>query len=155
MSKSTKKASAALVMETVPVVMRSMATEMRRRRPAELSPNQFRAMLFINHNEGISLTDFADFTGMSLSSASKIADSLACRRFVRREEATDDRRRILLSITPAGKKILEKAVAEAMEYFTKKLAPLTASECAVVSKAMLLLGEAFAPVRRNPPIGAK
>jgi len=44
---------------------------------------------------------------------------------------------------------------EAMKYLTEILAPLTAEECATVSKAMSLLDAAFAPASRSLRQGEK
>ena len=155
MGRDSKRESAMRVMETIPLIMRSIGSEMRKRHSPEMSAMQFRALSFISYNEGASLTNFAEFTGISLSSASKIIDGLAGRRLVKREAAKDDRRRIVLSLTPAGGKRLEKMQNEVVEYFAEILAPLAADECSKISKAMELLGAAFDLARQDLRQGVK
>jgi DNA-binding MarR family transcriptional regulator len=154
-SRDAKKESAAMVLETIPGVMRSIGTEMRRLHKTELSPIQFRAMSYINFNEGASLTDFAEFAGISLSAASKTVDGLVGRRLIKREAAKDDRRRIILSLTAAGEKRFRMMRNEAVKYLTEIFEPLTAGECATISKAMTHLEAAFAPARRDLRQGVK
>lgn len=136
---------AALVMETVPVVMRTIRAEMRSHRSPDLSVPQFRALGFVNRRADASLSDVADHLGLALPSVSKLIDKLVERGLMTRETAPDDRRRLILALTPAGQSILQAAVQATQARLAEQLAALSPEENALVSEAMHLLRRAFAP----------
>ena len=60
------------VMETVPTLMRAIRKEMRSYREAGLSVPQFRLLIYLNRNEGVSLSDVAGHLGLSLPAMSRM-----------------------------------------------------------------------------------
>jgi DNA-binding MarR family transcriptional regulator len=70
-----------------------------------------------------SLNDLAQRTFTHQSTVSVVVDRLVARRFVKRERSHDDGRKILLSLTAAGRAALRKAPPPAQ---TKLIAALTA-----------------------------
>ena len=61
---SSTKAVAHELLDVVPVIMRTIRTEMRSQRSADLAVPQFRALLFINQNPGSSLLAVAHHLGL-------------------------------------------------------------------------------------------
>ena len=82
------------LLEVVPLVMRTIRTEMRGHRGADLSVPQFRTLVFLGNHGGASLSDLADFIGLTLPSVSKLIDGLVTRKLVARKVCTNDRRRV-------------------------------------------------------------
>src|SRR5215472_3469611 len=99
---SDAEACAAQIMETVPLVMRTLRTEMRRRRPADLSVPQFRALAFVRRHPGASLSEVAEHLGLTLPATSTLIDHLVARELVRRAPNPDNRRRLVLTLTADG-----------------------------------------------------
>jgi len=62
------------VLETVPLVMRTVRAEMRRRRTADLSVPQFRTLNFLNRQAGASLSQVAEHIGLTLPSMSLLVE---------------------------------------------------------------------------------
>jgi DNA-binding MarR family transcriptional regulator len=132
-----------LVMDTVPLVMRSIRTEMRRRRPADLSVPQFRALAFVRRNPGASLSEVAEHLGLTPPATSTLVDLLVTRELVDRELNPTNRRRVTLTLTALGASTLAAAHADARDRLAELLAALSTDERAVVARAMRLLRPIF------------
>jgi DNA-binding MarR family transcriptional regulator len=131
------------VLEVVPLIMRAIRAEMRRHRGFELSVTQFRALAFLKHYQGASLSDAAEFVGLTLPSMSKLMDGLVARQLVRREISATDRRRITLVLTEAGQATLQLAYEATQAYLARRLAGLSTQEQATVEQAMQILRPLF------------
>ncbi len=129
-------------MEVVPSVMRAIRTEMRRHRTVDLSVPQFRALGYIDRNANASLSDAAEYIGLTLPSMSKMIDGLVARKLVSRQTDPADRRRMILTLTRSGLTALEASRAATRACLAESLAALTEAERATIAKAM----EALRPV---------
>jgi len=146
---------ASRVLEVVPLVIRAIRAEMRRHRTPDISLSQFRTLAFINQYPGASLSEVAEFIGLTLPSMSRMVEGLVARDLVRRETHPRDRRRLTLSLTQQGLAMLKTARAATQRFLAERLAASSASERAVVAQAMLLLKPLFAcdngePARPSP-----
>jgi DNA-binding MarR family transcriptional regulator len=139
-------------METVPLVMRFIRTEMRSRRAPSLSVPQFRVLTFLSHRPGAPLSGVAEHLGVTRSTASAIVDRLVRRKLVRRTAHPEERRCVVLTLTPVGAQRLQHAREAACADLAKVLAGLTAADLLQVAQGLTLLGSAFkeivAPRRR-------
>lgn len=136
---------AAELLEVVPMVMRAMRAEVRGHRAPELSMPQFRALAFIGRNEGAMLSDVANFLGQSLPAASKLVDGLVAAQFaIRRPDATD-RRKISLTLSPAGWEKYEAILSHARSFLSQKVEHLGESQRSAIVTAMKTLREVFQP----------
>lgn len=131
------------VMETVPVVMRSLREEMRRHRRSNLSVPQFRALAFIRNRPGASLTSLAEHLGLTPASTSKLVDGLVERELVERRESTEDRRRITLTLTPFGFSVWEESFRRTQASIVERLSRLSDAEREQLSAAMQVLRPLF------------
>jgi DNA-binding MarR family transcriptional regulator len=138
------EACAAAIMETVPLVMRTIRAEMRSRRPSDLSVPQFRALGYVRRHPGTSLSDVAEHLGLTLSSMSTLIDNLVTRELIDRAVNPDNRRRATLNLTPLGRSTLEAAHAHTQARLVQLLAPLSAADRAVIAQAMRILRPVFA-----------
>lgn len=136
---------AAAVMDTVPLVMRTIRAEMRSHRTPDLSVPQFRALLYVNRHAGASLSDVAEHLGLSLPSVSKLIDRLVARGLITRESASDDRRRMVLTLTPDGQAALRAAAQATQARLADRLAALSPDELTAIIDAMNLLHRVFLP----------
>jgi DNA-binding MarR family transcriptional regulator len=78
----------------------------------------------------LSLNDLATRTLTHKSSASVVVSRLVLRGYVRRERSAADRRGIVLSLTPAGRRALERAPDSAQSRLVRALRRLPAAELA-------------------------
>jgi DNA-binding MarR family transcriptional regulator len=140
--KVTSSECSAQLIELVPLIMRSISGEMRRRTLPGLSVPQYRTLNFLQRHPGASLSDVAVFLGLTLPSTSKIVQKFVTQKVVSRKTA-GDRRRICLSLTQQGTAALTKARLETHQKMMEKLGSLTAEELATVSASLRVLNSAF------------
>ena len=143
------EACAQVVLDTVPLVMRSVRAQMRHHRGLDLSVPQFRALGFVRRQPGTSLSEVAQHVGTSLPSASKLVGGLVSRSLVSRTPSETDRRRLVLVLTPKGVALLESARRGAQTHLARRLAGLSRDERAGVARALLALAALFACEERT------
>ena len=73
------------ILETVPLVMRFIRGQVRRRRTAGLSLPQFRTLIFLSRAQNSSLSAVAGHLGLSLPAMSRLINGLVNGRLVGRQ----------------------------------------------------------------------
>lgn len=146
--KTTRKKAteqcAARVMETVPLVMRFIRSDMRARGSyEELSVPQFRTLAFLDKNPGASLSELADHLGVTRATASANTERLVQRAFIDRCDHPEERRRVVLKLTEAGKKHLEETRAQTRVFIAELLTSLTDEQVLLVEEGLSLLKQVF------------
>ena len=139
----TPEVCAREVMETVPLVMRFIRTEMRSHRAALLSVPQFRVLTFLSRQPGAPLSSVAEHLGVARSTASATVDRLVRRKLVSRTTHPEERRSVVLRLTTTGQQHLQQAREEASTRIAKVLAGLSAADLFRISQGLTLLGNAF------------
>ncbi|MCK6629584.1 MAG: MarR family transcriptional regulator [Anaerolineae bacterium] len=140
------------VLEVTPLLMRAIRAEMRRQRAWDLSVPQFRTLAYLNYYAGASLSDAAEFIGLTLPSMSKLVDGLVARQLITREFSPDDRRRVRLALTPAGQACFQSAHEASQAYLARRLAQLPAEKRTIVTQAMQILRPLFTPSHEIEPL---
>jgi DNA-binding MarR family transcriptional regulator len=120
--------SAQVILEVVPLVMRTIRTEMRRCRGPELAVPHFRVLAYLDDNEGASLSDVAEHLGLRLPSMSSLIAGLVERKLVTRGPSAVDRRRVTLALTARGRSTLLAARQATQKRLAERLEPMPASE---------------------------
>lgn len=133
------------MIETIPIVMQFMRRQMRKSSPEGLSVPQLRTLYYINAHDHPSLSDTADFIGLSLPAMSRLVDALVRRKMVTRASCTNDRRQVRLAITEAGKASLNIAWDGAHVRLTRELAAIPKEDRDAVMAAMQILRTNFDP----------
>ena len=87
------------LLDVVPVIMRTIRTEMRRHRANDVTVPLFRSLMFIEGHPGVSLLSLAGHLGLTSPSACKIVDGLVAHSMVERQHSDTDRRKITLEFT--------------------------------------------------------
>ena len=144
MSASTD-AVARELLDVVPVVMRTIRTEMHRHRSNELTVPLFRTLLFLERHPGVSLLDLAGHLGLTSPSVCKIVDGLVAHALVERQHSNTDRRKITLALTPEGQNVLDEARTSTQAGLADLLGSLSAEQCATVIQALQILQPHFLP----------
>jgi DNA-binding MarR family transcriptional regulator len=138
---SPSECSAQLI-ELTPIIMRNIRAEMQRRTMSGLTVPHFRTLNYLERNPRSSLSDLAEFLGLTLPSTSKLVQKLVLQKVVTRRVATD-RRRVCLSLTQSGIAALAQARLETRQKLAENLSSLTQAELAMVSAALRVLSSAF------------
>ena len=135
--------TAELVMETVSAVTRAIRREMREHRPVEMSMQQFRALGVVRRHPNASLSAVAEHLGLTAATVSKLVDALVRRGLVTRTDSPQDRRKVVLEVTGAGRRALRVARRAALGRLAKLLGSLGESDRRAVVRAMEVLREAL------------
>jgi DNA-binding MarR family transcriptional regulator len=138
------------LLDVVPMVMRSIRTEMRLHRISGLSVPQFRAMLYLRRHPETSLIDVANHLGLTPPACSKLMDGLVARYLVVRQNSSHDRRRISLHLSAKGEQSLDSAERATCESLIIQITYFTPAERESLHQSLLLLKEAFADGAGNP-----
>jgi DNA-binding MarR family transcriptional regulator len=139
----TAEEAARELLEVVPTIVREIRSEMRTRSSSDLTVPQFRTLSFVNRNIGSSLLEVANHLGLTPPSTSRLVDGLIARGMMTREDHPADRRRVQLTVTHRGQKILETSRRGTLTYLTDKLGDIGAEDREVIFKAMKALQPIF------------
>src|SRR5277367_5684400 len=119
-------ATARELLDTLPVVMWFVRSQMRRHRSG-MSMARFRALVHINREPDAAVSNVADRLAIARATASRVVSGLVDDGFVRRAPTNDaDRRRIGLSLTPRGKTVLRSAQKKARESLAAEMSGMSA-----------------------------
>ncbi|MGH2460275.1 MAG: MarR family winged helix-turn-helix transcriptional regulator [Chloroflexota bacterium] len=146
----TAEQCAGLVMENIPPAMRFVRAEMRRQGAPGFSMPQFRALAFLSRNPGASLSAVADHLGVTLATASTIADRLVRHGLVERAAHPQERRRITLTLTDDGQDLLLDARTATRSKVAVMLETLSADQLRQIATGVTLLGAAFRNIPGEP-----
>jgi DNA-binding MarR family transcriptional regulator len=133
------------LLDVVPVIMRTIRTEMRSHRSNDLTVPTFRSLHFLERHPGVSLQDLARHLGLTSPSVCKIVDGLVAGALVQRQHSDIDRRKITLRLTPEGQAVLEKARTSTQASLVEQVASLSKEQCETVIQALQILQPLFLP----------
>jgi DNA-binding MarR family transcriptional regulator len=105
---------------------------------------QFRTLAFLSRHPGSSLSAAAEFIGLTLPTMSVLVDGLVQRGLIDRTPDRHDRRRVLLTLTPAGEQQHKQALDGAASWLVEVLKPLDAADRDLVMAALEILRPLFA-----------
>jgi DNA-binding MarR family transcriptional regulator len=142
------------LLEVVPLIMRMIRSQVRSHSSPELSIPQFRALAFLGRNERAMLSDVSAFLGLTLPSASKLIDGVVCAGFATREIDPADRRRVALTLTPAGQKKYRIARRFAHKFLSERVGRLSGADRTRLLGAMESLRAIFAEQRNTEVSGS-
>lgn len=137
--------SARELLEVVPLLMRTIRTEIRSHRGTDLSIPQFRTLAVLNYHPGASLSEISEHIGLTLPTMSKMIDSLVARQLVKREISAHDRRRVTLALTETGRTSFQLARAATQAFLAEQLATLSEADQALIVQVMRILRSIFSP----------
>lgn len=126
------------VLDTVPLLLWYVRRHMRRHRKG-LSVPQFRVLNKIQDNPDASLSCVAEHLGASLPTASRIVAILVDRGFLARQESRQDRRQMKLTLTPAGRSIVESARRASVAQIDREFSRISTADRSAVQGAMAIL----------------
>lgn len=133
------------LMETVPMVMQFIRRHMRSLRGQDLTVPQIRTLWFIANHARPSLSDAAEFIGLSLPAMSRLVDGLVRKGHVTRTACSEDRRHVRLAITEHGEAAFDSAWDGTHARVTEEIAALSPEQRGTIEAAMATLAEVFGP----------
>ncbi len=131
------------ILETIPPVMRFIRTQMRHHRGSDLSVPQFRTLVFLDRNPGVSLSALAEFIGLSLPATSRLVEGLVRKALITRQIPAGNRRLVALSISARGRRTISSARSATVKRLAEVLVGLNDEERAAVQCALGALRREF------------
>ncbi len=117
---------------------------------ADVSAHQASVLDHLDEVDPVSMTGLAGHMGVTVATMSLAIDRLERRRYVRRDRDTQDGRRVLLRITPAGVRVREaKSVLDPVRV-KEVLAQLSPADREAALKGLELLARASERYMRTP-----
>jgi len=127
------------ILEVVPRLMRRIRREMRVAGSNGLTVPQLRALLYVRRHPAIGLSPLAEHLGMSASATSGLVDRLVRSGMLDRATDPDERRRIQLTLSPAGREHVEHAHQRTRAWLSRELAVLEPDELERLTAALDVL----------------
>src|SRR5262245_58717795 len=122
MTRAQARESARDVLELIPLVMRTVAAELRS--AGELPAPAHFGLLSCLSEHPRTLTELAALQGVSLPTMSSSISAMADRGWVRGAAPEKDRRTVLVEVTPTGRAALDRVARSAEAHLAEVLAPL-------------------------------
>ena len=142
-SATSSENCAAMVMDTIPLIMRFIRADMRAIGATTLSVSQFRTLAFLDRHPGSSLSDLAEHLGVTPATASVTVERLVQQGYVQREHHPQERRKIVLDLTQAGNRHLQQARMQTRRQIASLLENLTPEQVLQIEESLLLLKQVF------------
>lgn len=113
----------------------------------ELSVSQLHVVRLVRKHGALVMSELAELLGVSPPSASTMVDRLVDKGILSREHSTEDRRKVVVRISPeATQKIesVETSVLQLFEDLVEKLGPATTRQwCQVLEQINAVLSDGF------------
>ena len=110
-------------------------------RDLDISMQQLRAMFFLRDEEEASVGRLAELFGFGLPAASLLADRLVRAGYVERREDPADRRRVLLSLTRAGLRLVTDLREGSQSVLRRWMSSLGPEDLAALTRGWRALAE--------------
>ena len=143
-------ACAVAVMDAGLLVSRFVRAELWRQKPAGLSLAQFRGLAYVNAYPDCAPSELAEYLMLTRPAVTRLVDELARRRLLGRRVDAEDRRRQTLSLTAAGRRMLDSHLVLVRRLVADRLESLSASERERVRSAMALVVPHFITRQGGP-----
>jgi DNA-binding MarR family transcriptional regulator len=128
-------------LDIAPLVMRLMAADLRQTKDA-LNPAYFRLLALLSV-EPCTLGELAERQMVSKPTMSNTITTLEERGWVARKRGSQDRRMVLVRITPAGQAVLDGVQEQMVRRVAQILEPLTEDERRVLLSGLNILRQVF------------
>jgi DNA-binding MarR family transcriptional regulator len=140
---------AGAVLETAMLVMRAVRRQLWLSRPVDLTVTQLRGLACVSAYPQCSLSDVAEFVGLTLPGASRLVASLVKRTLLVQQTSTGDRRRVMLRLTPRGRAVLKISRSFTRRWMAGVLTSLEPAERGAITRAMRRVSPLVTPPRRH------
>jgi DNA-binding MarR family transcriptional regulator len=142
MTKSQARHAARALLEVMPLVMRTVAAELRA--AGELPAPAHFPLLHMLSEHPRTLSELAAFRGVSLPSMSSSVTTLVGRGWIKRLTPGTDRRVVMLEVTPGGRAALDRVAKAAEVHLANVLSPLDEPARRRLQSGLDVMREAFA-----------
>lgn len=131
------------LMETVPLIMYHIRSNVLRQGETVTTLPQTRVLAFIHNCPGSSLSRLAESLAVTRATASTMVDKLVRAELVVRTTDPTDRRNVILSLTRAGERQLQATRSVAVGELTSVLQELPPEKLAELEQSVTILKDLF------------
>lgn len=139
----TAEACAAEVMETMPVVLHFIRRRLRSQTDVDLSIPQIRALSYLSRHPGSSLSELADYLGVSNAASSSMIERMVQKKLVIRQDDPQERRCVELSLTEHGRTQYEIVRKLSIDELAKVFNRMPERKMRIIYEGLSLLRDAF------------
>jgi DNA-binding MarR family transcriptional regulator len=151
MTREQARESARDILEIIPLVMRTVAAELRA--AGELSAPAHFGLLSLLIERPRMLTELAALQGVSLPTMSSSISAMVERGWARRTAPAEDRRIVMIEATTAGRAALDRVARCAETHLAEVLAPLDVTARRRLQRGLGVLHKVFSV--RQPVAGSR
>lgn len=108
-----------------------------------LTPAQFDIVATLGNMPGMSFKELGERTLITKGTLTGVVDRLEALRLVRRSASAEDGRSMIVSLTPAGARLFDKAFAAHLDHLRRALGNLAPTQLQRIESALRGLREAF------------
>ena len=108
-----------------------------------LTPSQFDIVVTLGNTPGMSFKDLGEKTLITKGTLTGVVDRLEAQKLVRRRAAPEDGRSMIVSLTPAGERLFERAFTAHLAHMRLALGKLDAARLAQIEATLRGLRETF------------
>lgn len=129
------------ILQTLPLVMRTVAAEMRQADP--LVGTAHFHLLWLLEEKSFSLSELAERHAVSLPTMSNSITILEERGWAHRVRSEEDRRKVVIEITAQGREVLAQTRSQMQERVAEIIKTLSDDEQEAVSQGLRILRDTF------------
>jgi DNA-binding MarR family transcriptional regulator len=133
------------ILQIVPLVMRTVAAELRQTGHI-LTPGHYH-LLWVLSRQSYNISELAAKQSVSLASTSSSIGVLVERGWVKRERDANDRRKVVVELTPTGREVVAAIEDKAQAHVAELVSSLSSSDCERLSEGLAILRRVFASDR--------
>lgn len=97
---------------------------------------QLRTLVIVGGQGPLTVTAVAEALGVNASNASRTCERLVAAGLLDRRAATDDRRRVALTLTPAGEKVVEEVMQRRREELAQVVERMAPDDQSALARAL-------------------
>ena len=112
----------------------------------EITIAQYRALVVLASRGPQRMVDLAAALGVTPSTAGRMCDRLVRKAMIRRHRARADRRAVLVSVTAAGREVVDRATTRRRQLIAEVLAQLSPAQQVAVGEALRVFAAAAGEV---------
>ncbi|MBE6073738.1 MAG: MarR family transcriptional regulator [Selenomonas ruminantium] len=103
--------------------------------------NQFGTLMVLFTEESVSITDISHILNISKQQMTTVIDKLVCNGMVQKNPDPKDRRRSVITLTPAGQKIIDDQNERVRQLFNQHMQQLNQEETTQLSHSILTFNQ--------------
>ncbi len=131
------------ILQIIPSIMRLLAAELRQA-DTPLLPPQLSALTLLGETS-YNLSDLAELHGVSLPTMSNTISKLVDAGWVKRQRLEEDRRVVMLTLTPAGQQLIEEIGQHLINKFAAQLSKVADGDLKTLQDSFSILQTIFTP----------